>query len=160
MADSQVCHDISKCLELRMIVVIQDLFHLLFILENKTMGVCCEINWLVVSSIGIILFGHHTESSCFGAELFELHDIASECASLVREDVLDLAELLIDVGALGFTSEVLFVVEHFHIILHEGTLEELYHFKRNKQRNGHKIAVKRVKKVNDHCCVNGQLTKR
>lgn len=51
-----------------------------------------------------------------------------------------MTELLIDVGALGFTSEVLFVVEHFHIILHEGTLEELYHFKRNKQRNGHKVA--------------------
>jgi len=127
-----VCHDVGKSLELLVIVVIQDFLHLTLVFEHKAVGVGCEVNRLVVVSIAFILFGHHTESSCFGAKLFELHYIAGECAGFVREDVLDLAELLIDVGALGLAGEVLFVVEHIYIVLHEGALEELYHFKCNQ----------------------------
>jgi hypothetical protein len=61
-------------------------------------------------------------------ELLELHDILGERASLVGEDVVDLAELLVEVTRLNFGWHVLVDVVDPPIPGNEEGLEELHHF--------------------------------
>jgi len=74
------------------------------------------------------------------SKLFEFHDVAGERARLVGEDVLDLAELLVNVGALRAAEEVLLIVEHICVVLHEGALEKLDHLESHEQGDRHKVA--------------------
>lgn len=74
-----------------------------------------------------IYYWCYVKSSVLGGKLFELHDIAGECARLVWENVLNLSKLLIDVGALGSCPEKLIFVKYRHVTIHEGTLEEFDH---------------------------------
>jgi hypothetical protein len=61
-------------------------------------------------------------------ELLELHDVAGESACLVREDVFNLAELLIKVTGLCLAECSLIMVIHFEISCHEESLAELADF--------------------------------
>ena len=58
------------------------------------------------------LLGGHINRDRLGRELGELHDVASERARLVREDVLDLTQLFVDVGRLSLHVEVLVLIVH------------------------------------------------
>jgi len=69
----------------------------------------------------------------------ELHDVASECASFVGEDVFDLAELLVQVGRLAPHAHHHFLVEHQEVGRHEHSLPEFNQLKGHNQRNRHKV---------------------
>ena len=91
------------------------------------MRVVCEIDWLDTDFGLTLLNGGDVVASSDTRELFELHDVAGERSRLITEDVLDLAQLLVDVGALGACGEVLIIIIHLHVPVHERTLEELDH---------------------------------
>ena len=74
-------------------------------------------------------------------ELLELHDVARQRARLVREDVFDLSQLLIDVRCLSLHLEVLVTIVHQHVEAHEAPLPQFDHFKRDEQRNWNEITV-------------------
>ena len=81
--------------------------------------------WRVCLNSGVVeSVGGHARG-----ETFELHYVRGQRARLVREDVLYLAELLVDVGALSAAAEVLIRVVHIHVHVHERALEELDHLK-------------------------------
>ena len=79
--------------------------------------------WLLAGSIGLRSSG----------ELLEFHDVASECTSLIREDVFDLAKLFIQVGRLSPHCHVLLFIEHHILISHKYHLPELYQLKGHHQ---------------------------
>ena len=66
-------------------------------------------------------------------ELLELHDVAGKRASLIREDVLNLTELFVNICALSAHGKVLIVIIHVNVLIHEVSLKELDHFKGHKQ---------------------------
>ena len=72
-------------------------------------------------------------------ELFELHNIASQGASFVRENVLDLAQLFIDIGRLGPRMEILIIIIHIQVVVHERTLPEFDHFQSDQKRYRDKV---------------------
>ena len=72
-------------------------------------------------------------------ELLEFHDITSQSACLVREYVLDLTKLFVDVSRLGLHSEILVLIIHHQIHSHETTLPEFDDFKSHNKRDGYEI---------------------
>ena len=67
------------------------------------------------------------------AHLLKLHLVAGERACLVREDVVQLAEVLdnahvFDVGALASR-----VAKHLHVVFDEPSYEKLYHLSRHEE---------------------------
>ena len=62
----------------------------------------------------------------------EFHDIAGQCARLVREDILDLSELLVEVTRLRPTLVILLaiVVDHAAVIIHHRSLKQFDHLER------------------------------
>ena len=99
------------------------------------MGVVYEIYWLIVNlrDLGLWVFIRDAKRSSIGWKLFELHDIASQSASFVWEDVLYLAKLFVDVSALSATVKVLLIIKHINVIVHEAALEKFDHLKSNKK---------------------------
>ena len=61
------------------------------------------------------------------AHLFELHEIARERASLIREDIVDLTQLFIEVTRLHLRGQCLIDVIDFCIPLNELSLEKFHH---------------------------------
>jgi hypothetical protein len=55
-------------------------------------------------------------------DVLECHHVACESARLIREDIFNLPKLLIDIGALGTHLEILALIIHQDIIVHETTL--------------------------------------
>mmetsp|Transcript_4981 Transcript_4981/g.12838 ORF Transcript_4981/g.12838 Transcript_4981/m.12838 type:complete len:474 (+) Transcript_4981:2166-3587(+) len=87
-------------------------------------------------------FGHHIPLDLsyalavdgpIDAELAEVHHVARQCASLVRENVLDLAHLLVEVRCPRHAADV--VIHHVLVIVHEEDLEELDEGHGNQQRD-------------------------
>ena len=72
-------------------------------------------------------------------ELLELHDITSQSAGLVAENILNLSQLLIDVSGLGFAGKVLITIIHVDVEAHERSLPELNNFERHDERNRNKV---------------------
>ena len=75
------------------------------------------------------------------AHLFELHQVACECASFIREDIVDLAELLIQVRCLHLGTQVLVHVVDLCVPLDELGLEEFHHLHGHYQRDRYEVAV-------------------
>ena len=73
-------------------------------------------------------------------ELFELHNIASQGASFVRENVLDLAQLLVNIRRLGPRVEILIKIIHVQVVVHERSLPEFDHFQSDQKRYRDKVA--------------------
>ena len=73
-------------------------------------------------------------------ELLKLHNIASQSASFVGENVLDLAQLFVDIGRLGPRVEILIIIIHIQVVVHERTLPEFYHFQGDQKRYRDKVA--------------------
>ena len=70
--------------------------------------------------------------------LAEFHHITGQCASLIAENVLDLAQLLIDIRSLRVHLKSLLII-HIRVPAHECALPELDDFERHNQRDGHKV---------------------
>ena len=68
-----------------------------------------------------------------GGEAAELHDVAGERAGLVTEDVLDLAQLLVEVGGLDLGGFVLFAVVYLIVPLNKKGLQKFNDFEGNHQ---------------------------
>ena len=62
-------------------------------------------------------------------QLFVKHFILSQSTSLVRENVLYLTELFVEITRLGFHGHFLLLIVHEDIPLHVHSLEKLTHFK-------------------------------
>ena len=73
-------------------------------------------------------------------ELFELHDIAGQRTSFIREDVLDLPQLFVDIRRLSFHVEVLLIVVHFKVPAHKRPLPKLDNLQRQDQRYWNEVA--------------------
>ena len=97
------------------------------------MWVIHEVNWLIFNVINLWTSIMDTKWSSVGWKLFELHNIASQSASFVWEDVLYLAKLLVDVSALSATVKVLIIIKHINVEVHEATLEKFYHLKSDEK---------------------------
>ena len=128
-----------------MVSVRRDLLEVRQSLENESMGVRVEIHGLIASvDVAVtpcinkrnhrlsMLWGD-VEALCPRRELLELHDVTSKRASLIREDVLDLTELFVDIGALSAHGKVLIAIIHVNVLIHEVSLKELDHFKGHQQ---------------------------
>lgn len=66
-------------------------------------------------------------------KLFELHDIASQRARFVGEDIFDLPQLLIEVTGLSSHLHALLGIEHAEVVAHEDSLEELDQLERDHE---------------------------
>lgn len=62
------------------------------------------------------------------ATLFKGHDVLCKGSSLVREDVLDLSQLLVQRGGPGLGSRVLLSVVHLQVPVDEIALAKANHF--------------------------------
>ena len=69
------------------------------------------------------------------AHRLELHLVASQRASLVRENIMQLAHVLDDAHVFDLAALVLLQVVHLPVLLDEPCDEELYHFGRDEQRD-------------------------
>ena len=79
--------------------------------EDKTV-VLSSIRLLRQLLIVVVVFLREVERGRLVRELLELHDVAGQRARLVREDVFDLSQLLIDVRCLSLHLEVLVAIVH------------------------------------------------
>ena len=104
------------------------------------MWVIHEVNWLIFNVINLWTSIMDTKWSSVGWKLFELHNIASQSASFVGENVLDLAQLFIDIGRLGPCMEILIIIIHIQVVVHERTLPEFDHFQSDQKRYRDKVA--------------------
>jgi hypothetical protein len=68
-----------------------------------------------------------------GTEPFEFHDILSQSASFVREDIVDHSELVIEIARLDLTELIFLTIVHGNVIHYEGALSELAKFQSHKQ---------------------------
>ena len=75
------------------------------------------------------------------AHLLELHQVACECASFIRKDIVDLAELLIQVRCLHLGPQVLSHVVDLCVPLDKLGLEELHHLHGHYQGDRDKVAI-------------------
>ena len=80
------------------------------------------------------------------AAFLEAHNILCQGASLVREDIFNLAELIIEAGASGFCWNVLDSVIHFQIPVDKKAVHQIDEFKprasdRRKLTLGKEIAL-------------------
>ena len=89
--------------------------------------------------LGSLLLVFDLNDSILVREFAELHDVARQSASLVAEDVLDLAQFLIDIGGLGLHWEIIIRVVHIDIPAHERALPELYDLERYDKRDRNKV---------------------
>jgi hypothetical protein len=145
-------HDVLDTLVVGVTIVYGGLFQILFLLEDQSVWVIDEIDWRVSITFSLLLFlVHDTETGRARREFLKLHDVARQRTSLVGEDVLDLAKLLIDIGTLRSAAEVLLVVKHVHVHIHEAALEELYHLKCHEKRDWHEVAEDKNPTA-CHCC--------
>lgn len=69
-----------------------------------------------------------TIDGAIDAAFLEAHNILCQGASLVREDVFDLAELIIEAGASGFCWNVLDSVIHFQIPVDKKAVHQIDEF--------------------------------
>lgn len=83
-------------------------------------------------SVKVLFFVVHPVEFHSNKHFLEFHDVLGECACLVREDVVDLPELLDDTGCLNLGKLHVFHREHLHVILNEKRLDHLYHLKRDR----------------------------
>ena len=81
------------------------------------------------------------EGNAVDAAFFVLHDVAGESAGFVGEDVLDLAEFLIQVGGLDCRVLVL-EADHLRVLADEYALRQLHHFQSDQQADWHEVAFK------------------
>lgn len=68
-----------------------------------------------------------TVSASFNGALLEGHDVLRERAGFIREDVLDLPQLLVQRGGSGFGCRVFVSVVHLQIPVNELTLTQADH---------------------------------
>lgn len=73
-------------------------------------------------------FAQLTISLPIDATLFKGHDVLCEGSSLVREDVLDLPQLLVQRGGPGLGRRVLLGVVHLQVPVDEIALAKANHF--------------------------------
>mmetsp|Transcript_6081 Transcript_6081/g.10323 ORF Transcript_6081/g.10323 Transcript_6081/m.10323 type:complete len:252 (-) Transcript_6081:555-1310(-) len=85
--------------------------------------------WVLVSSVQLGA----------GGELPELHDVAGEGARLVREHILHLAQLLVEVGGLRPYRHVLLFVVHEVVGGHEHALPELDELEGDHEGDGDEV---------------------
>lgn len=69
-----------------------------------------------------------TISLAINAALLEGHDVLRQGSCLVREDVVDLPQLLIEGGGSGLGSSVLLRVIHLQVPVDEVALDKTDHF--------------------------------
>ena len=79
------------------------------------------------------------ERTC--CELFEFHHIACECACLIWENILNLAQFFVQIRWLGPSCHVLIDIIHGSIVGYEHCLEEFHNFKCNKERDGYEVSI-------------------
>ena len=92
---------------------------------------CCaldQVDFEVFFNCLLVFVFNEVERASLAGELEELHDVAGESACFVGEDVLDLAQLLVDVRRLRVHLEPLLCVVHIDVPSHEGSLPELDEF--------------------------------
>lgn len=63
------------------------------------------------------------------AAFLEAHNVLCQGASLVREDIFDLAELIVEAGASGFCWHVLDSVIHLQVPVDEKAVHQVDEFK-------------------------------
>lgn len=68
------------------------------------------------------------------AALLKGHDVLCECPRLVRENVMDLAELLVERGGSRLRGRVLLRVVHLQVPVYEVTLPKADHFHARETR--------------------------
>ena len=71
-----------------------------------------------------------------------LHQVASQSSSLVREYVIHLAKLLVQVRSLHFGCQVLGLIVNLNIPLDELSLDKLHNFKRHYQRDWDEVTIR------------------
>ena len=72
-------------------------------------------------------------------KLFESHDIASEGAGLVREEVLNLAEFLVKVAAIHLSWHIFVFIVHLNIPNDVRGLKIFDHLKSDDERNWYEV---------------------
>mmetsp|Transcript_39586 Transcript_39586/g.102482 ORF Transcript_39586/g.102482 Transcript_39586/m.102482 type:complete len:408 (-) Transcript_39586:320-1543(-) len=72
-------------------------------------------------------------------DLFQLHDVLSQRARLVREDVGHLPEFVPQVRGPGVRRHIRFVIVHVQVALDEVGLREVAHLHRGVERDGHEV---------------------
>lgn len=83
---------------------------------------------------GAAVWHRLTISLAIYATFFKRHDVLCKCSCLVREDVVDLPQLLIQRGGSGLRSRVLLRVIHLQVPVYKIALAQTNHFntKQNK----------------------------
>lgn len=72
-------------------------------------------------------------------ESLELHNVLRECACLVRKDVANLSEFLIEIAGLRLGRLVLLLIIHHPVPLYKDALAKLHSFERHEQRDGDEV---------------------
>ncbi len=75
-----------------------------------------------------------TVVASFNGALLEGHDVLRERAGFIREDVLDLAQLLVQRGGSGFGRRVFISVVHLQIPVNELTLTQADHLHAEREQ--------------------------
>lgn len=70
------------------------------------------------------------------------HDVLSQCAGLVAENVFDLAQLLVQGGCTCFSGRVGDLVVHLLVPVDEERVKKSYYFYTNIQRDWHHCSEK------------------
>ena len=83
----------------------------------------------VVNVVGLPLL-HFAVRTPLHRELLVLHDIASERSRFIREDILNLAKLLIQIGTLNLSGNLRGLMPHALVKGDYNTLGHFHHLKR------------------------------